>query len=39
MANAPLAHYDETVLYAVASPMKPRAFRFEAVTPAPAPKK
>ena len=27
----PRARYDVTTLYAIASPMKPRAFRFEAV--------
>jgi hypothetical protein len=31
--SAPLARYDETVLYAIATPMKPRAFRFEAAQP------
>jgi hypothetical protein len=38
-SNAPLARYDESVLYAIATPMKPRAFRFDAVTPAPTGKK
>jgi hypothetical protein len=27
--DAPRARYDDTVLYAVATPMKPRAFRFD----------
>jgi len=31
--NAPLARYDESVLYAIATPMKPRAFRFDAAAP------
>ncbi len=38
-ANAPLARYDDTVLFAIATPMKPRGFRFDAVTPAPTAKK
>jgi hypothetical protein len=29
-SRPPLARYDETVLYAVAAPMHPRAFRFDA---------
>ncbi len=32
-ASPPRAAYDETVLYAIAAPLKPRAFRFEAETP------
>jgi hypothetical protein len=39
LGAAPLARYDETVLYAVATPMKPRAFRFDATTPYVAPTK
>jgi hypothetical protein len=34
-ASAPLAHYDDSVLFAIATPMKPKGFRFDAVTPAP----
>jgi hypothetical protein len=34
LATAPLARYDDSVLYAVATPMKPRAFRFEAISAA-----
>jgi len=33
-ASAPRARYDESVLYAVARPMKPRAFRFDVQPPA-----
>jgi len=33
-ASAPRVRYDESVLYAVARPMKPRAFRFDAAAPA-----
>jgi hypothetical protein len=39
LGAAPLARYDETVLYAIATPMKPRAFRFDATTPYVAPTK
>jgi hypothetical protein len=31
-ANPPRARYDETVLYAVASPLRPRGFRFDPST-------
>ena len=34
LATAPLARYDDSVLYAIATPMKPRAFRFDAVSAA-----
>jgi hypothetical protein len=34
-ANAPLARYDDSVLFAIATPMKPRAFRFDAAAPVP----
>ena len=30
---APLSRYDESVLYAIANPLKPRAFRFDAASP------
>ena len=32
-ATPPKGRYDETVLYAVSSPMKPRGFRFDPATP------
>jgi hypothetical protein len=38
-ASAPLARYDDTVLFAIATPMKPKAFRFDAAAPMPAAKK
>jgi hypothetical protein len=31
-ASPPLARYEETVLYAIAAPLKPRGFRFDAAT-------
>jgi hypothetical protein len=37
LASPPRARYEESVLYAIATPMKPRAFRFDAQAPAPAP--
>jgi hypothetical protein len=38
-ASPPRARYDESVLYAVATPLRPRGFRFDAATAAPAPPK
>jgi hypothetical protein len=38
-STPPRARYDETVLYAVASPLQPRGFRFDAATPVVAPAK
>ena len=32
-STPPRARYDETVLYAVATPLQPRGFRFDAATP------
>jgi hypothetical protein len=32
-ANPPRGSYDESVLYAIATPLRPRGFRFEASTP------
>ncbi len=32
-AAPPRAHYEQTTLYALAAPMRPRAFRFDARTP------
>lgn len=37
--DAPRSRYDEAVLYAIATPMKPRGFRWEAKEPAPMPAK
>ncbi len=31
--NPPRRHYDETILYALGSPLRPRAFRFEPSSP------
>jgi hypothetical protein len=36
-ADPPRAFYDETTLYAMATPLKPRGFRFDAMAPVPAP--
>jgi hypothetical protein len=36
--NPPRGQYDESVLYAIATPLKPRAFRFDPSTPVPPPK-
>jgi hypothetical protein len=36
-ADPPRAFYDETTIYALATPLKPRGFRFEATGPVPAP--
>ena len=36
-ANAPRSFYDETVIYGLAVPMKPRGFRFNAENPVPYP--
>lgn len=38
-SQPPRAHYDETVIYALAVPLKPRGFRFEATNPVPLPTK
>lgn len=36
---SPRAHYDETALYAMGSPLRPRGFRFVPTKPAPLPKR
>jgi hypothetical protein len=36
--NSPRAFYDETVIYGLSVPMKPRGFRFDPINPVPLPK-